>query len=425
MPHHVHLRRLGVKHYKCRVCGQDFGKQIRETAPWAKHADSSRHQTAVGGAPRVKRELTKVEADASDDPFTVERAGKRGLVQDNKSEPDADPFAITLRQVRAALSRAFATAPKDLHVAKFRELDSKAASLTLDTAFRVFAELNQAPEFGLRAFAGFMGELLFSDSSNDVDRKFLALQTVLNDPALLGRMRIVGAALGRIVEEKEPSAMFAHGLRKLELEFIFGVFEVIFREQRLPLDDRLLGWATLRGHPTIAAVRAALGRRLDLFERSLRIAVLSALPFDQFYALFGRNVDWFSERHWRVLVAALELGYVDFGLEALLSALEPTIRVEAGPPSLGPTNAAEHAAALAAVRAAAIDPTRAFGKPKNNMMNKWYEVALALLSESEASALERFSMPLFWLQDGPIRKKLHFVDLDRLPLHLQPLEIYR
>ncbi len=444
-PHHQNLRRVAEDEFKCRLCGkQPLGLQIREIAAWLRHEDSNHHRRAVG-LPEKKQKRKRTEdniAEASAVASSTQLLQRGSPVSTVAVAAVATPvnavavpavavvatpanavaaFTPTQHQVLALLEQEFAAAPKDLHVAKFGALVSKSPSLTLDTVFRVFAELNQAPAHGLRAFSLLMHKLLVGDVGAvacDVD----AVLRALCDHNRFFELHSVGRALGELVHLKQPCAVFAHGLRKLELEFVFGVFEVIFREQRLSLTDRLHGWAALRDHACISTVRKELGRNLDLFERALRVAVCTALPFDLFFAVHGSFAHWYSERHWRLLVAAVELGHVEIGVSNVVCSLEPTIRVTPGAPWLAQTDQ-DKALSLSAVRARAV--ANVVGKPKNDMFNKWFDVALAMLDEADARKLEWFSMPLFWLPDVGNSKQLHRIDLNSMPLKLTPLAIRR
>jgi hypothetical protein len=251
------------------------------------------------------------------------------------------------------------------------------------------------------------------------------------------RWHACGREWALLVDAGNSSAKFSHGLRKLELEFVYGVFETVFREKKLNLCDRLAGWRVLRGGAMVATLRAAIGRNFGSFLRDMHKAVAVALPLDMFFAIYGANKHWFSERHFWLLAAACALGAATAAVAAVVRHIEPHISVSADEPEVQRRCLAliakhdERQCLELIEKRAKLAQLSTTVTLENDMMNKWFEVAWALLDEAHAAAFENFSMPLFWikadekLSGASHTLQLHTIDLNRVPFALRPLEIYR
>jgi hypothetical protein len=181
------------------------------------------------------------------------------------------------------------------------------------------------------------------------------------------------------------TANHVNALRKVELEFIYRIFDLLVREfARGAHCDitqlKLMTRREIREHACFAFVRQAIHEQCDLstFERWLRETLQLCLPLDLFAALYAFGDDWYSERHYITLVHE------------------------------SAAFAAPHEAQFAATLRRRTDGN---GRQIADRMNKWFEWMLAFLSDEHAALFDVFLTPLFWVRVNAVQERLHYVDL--------------
>ncbi len=212
-----------------------------------------------------------------------------------------------------------------------------------------------------------------------------------------------------------------HDLRRLEINFVFGVLNQLIADKGLH-SWLLWGRDELKREGLRAKLKAALGSRHSEFLRAMRVAAQVALPLDQAFALHQAGDHWYSERHYRLLQAACTLNLVDDGVRRLVGTLEnlPANPVDARKAGKVAGNAL---AAIEAELEAQREMLQLSESASHDRMNKRYEWIAAVLHR-DAESLRPFLTPLFWIAAADGVKHLHFIDLSSAltPIKLENCE---
>lgn len=420
MPHHSWLECTSgtskPRTFRCTVCNQPFKAQITSAKPGRNHESSPRHVEALRRAALVRSSSS--QDDSEEGPArerTRRRTGDENVVDNVVVQPPAQGSLLPTAFVQNAL--AFVPM-EEVSVVAQQLIDNQSTSLTIDDCFgkfMVFVSLRG----GGAALSEFMNNAFFGAEFND-DASIFATLTTMTVPQL-ERFHAVGCAWAQLERRRDAGAARIHFLRKIELSFVYGVFETIFRTRQLNLKQRLRGAVALRDDPSPDSVcnviRDTLGRRADRFLRFLRSALTLTVPLDVFFAIYGQRRCWYSERQFRLLRSACELGLADNGVMNAVRLLEPTLpEVVCGAPvEVTDETVVAHATAL---EERAVNGTHP--KPVNDMCNKWFDVALALFPREVAVAFEMLLfLPLFWVaqtdENGRDSERLMTVNFRALP----------
>lgn len=139
-----------------------------------------------------------------------------------------------------------------------------------------------------------------------------------------------GRVWAEIAREQVTAAHHIWLLRRLNINGLFGWFVTMFRqferdstftEQELDA-IKVMKWDSIRGHRAFELVLGSVRYKYDfsVIRRFFKTSLLVAGPLDQFRVVYGERRDWFSDRQWRMLRGAFELGYTSENVELLLRA---------------------------------------------------------------------------------------------------------
>jgi hypothetical protein len=303
------------------------------------------------------------------------------------------------------------------NLTEFFDKIDRAANIPLEQRCRTFGNQLMRLDFAAPTLLQFMNSAFYRTAHRNDEERLALLRTFkgLNEKSLFWDWLERGCTWAALAAAKHKAAAHLHVVRKLEIDFVFGVFQQILRNMgavQQPL--KLLSAAQVQQYNV--GVSVALGPFGGQFLRWMLVAVQIALPLDMFFALFGAREHWFSERHYRMLQAACQLGYVDDDVRALVDGLEPGIQAQEHDKSW--QRAPDSAQKLLEIEAKLLDQP----KTHNDRMNKWYEWCVALLP-AYADAFKWFMTPVFWVvvpsaQTAVPVKRLHFIDMSAPPFKL-------
>jgi hypothetical protein len=430
LPHHEWLECTSGtakrRTFRCTVCGLTFQSQITSAKPGEKHQTSLRHVEALRRKAPLVRTASSLSDDNDNEVPVHERSRRRFDRNDDTDDQTPDnvetrPPAPVSQLPTAFVQTALAAVPMaDVSTVAQFLIDAQSSSLTIDACFEKFSPFVSLPSGGA-ALSEFMNCAFFRAEFNDDASLFSSFANMSR--AQLDRFHAVGCAWAQLERQRDTRAARIHFLRKIELSFVYGVLETVFRTRQLNLKERLRGAVALRDDTSPGGVcnviLDTLGRRADRFLRFLRSALTLTVPLDAFFAIYGQRRCWYSERQFRLLRSACELGLADPSVMHAVQLLEPTLPavVCGAPVAVTDDTIVAQSTALQERAVSGNHP-----KPVNDMCNKWFDVALALFPREVAAAFDLLFLPLFWVamadENGRLSERLMTVDLRSLPFSL-------